>query len=75
MGLFFHEQDSKYDLYGSWNWKEDSERNRQTQIRGMFNEKTPNGVVEKIELEADDEVLFFKEKEKVKALDLYLTVL
>ena len=75
MALFSQNSDSLYELKGSQKWAKDTQANRNSQIRGFFQENQESGMVSSIEFGVDDEAIFYEEGGMVRSLELCLTVM
>ena len=68
MALFSQNSDSLYELKGSQKWAKDTQTNRNSWIRGFFQENQESGIVSSIEFGADDEAIFYEEAGLVMSL-------
>ena len=73
MGFFFLEFEKDYKLKGTEHWTESESVEKEGLIQGLFSESTPNGRIS-MQLEADEEKIFFIHNGKMKSLELCLTL-
>lgn len=75
MGLFFHQDEHVYNLRGTCHWTDEGRVRTECSVKGFFLQRDPTGFVNSIELNMNDEKIYYYQGEILKSLELNLTVL